>query len=164
MTGLHADAGRRWSVRISGVSAEQAFALLADVERYPDFVPGCLAARVVTRMPGRWMVENRFGIGPLRLAFRSEAIPDPPHALRIVSTDGPWRRLVLTWTVREDGDGCVVGFAAEAGFRSPILGGLARAGLADLEPRIIRAFELRARTLCGSGAGLPSPMRTGTDR
>ena len=143
--------GRRWTLRFPHYSAEQLFALAADIESYPQFVPGCIATRILERRPdGTWLVDNVFGFGPLRQRFLSRATPEPPERLAIVSRDGPWRRFAMLWRFTPEGPGCRVDVEVELAFRSPLLASLAGAGLAAVEPRIVRAFEERAQRLYSS--------------
>ena len=152
MTDTVAEPGlrRHWRMRFPAYSAEQLFALAADIESYPNFMPGCVATRVVERRAdGTWLVDNVFGFGPLRPRFRSTARPQAPERLEIVSQDGPWKRFAMTWTFTPEGDGCAVDLEVEVAFRSAMLAALARTGLPAAEPRIIHAFEERAKRLYG---------------
>jgi len=85
----------------------------------------------------------------MRAHFRSRAVPQPPERLEIVSQDGPWRRFAMLWRFTDDGDGCRVDVEVEMSFRSALLGSLAGAGLPQVVPRIISAFEERATALYG---------------
>lgn len=137
-------------MRFPVYSAEQLFALVADIESYPQFVPGCVATRILERRDdGTWLVDNVFGFGPLRSRFHTTARFDAPQRLEIVSQDGPWRRFAMVWRFTPDADGCRADADVEVAFRLPLLETLARTGLSSAEPRIIRAFEGRAKRLYG---------------
>lgn len=141
---------RHWRMDFPAFGAEQLFALVADIESYRHFMPGCIAARILERRAdGSWLVDNLFGFGPLRQRFRSTARFQAPHRLEIVSQDGPWRRFAMLWTFTPDGAGCRVDVEVGVEFRSTLLASLAGTGLASAEPRIIRAFEERAKRLYG---------------
>ena len=142
---------RVWRLRFPVFSTEQLFTLVSDIESYPQFVPGCVATRILEhRADGRRLVDNVFGAGPLRWRFRSTAEADPPHRLEIVSQDGPWRRFAMLWRFTPEGDGCRVDVDLDVAFRSPLLAALAPTALPRAEPRIIRAFEARAQRLYAS--------------
>jgi coenzyme Q-binding protein COQ10 len=129
----------------------QLFALVADIERYPRFVPGCVATRILARDGPLWTVDNVFGFGPLRSRFTTLAEIEAPHFLRITSSDGPWRQFALTWRLDPQGaDGCRLGCAFAVTFRSRPLAALARLGQGEMDQRIIAAFEKRAKSLYGS--------------
>lgn len=141
---------RHWRMRFPAYPAEQLFALVSDIESYPQFVPGCVATRILERRAnGTWLVDNVFGAGPLRWRFRSTASFDAPQRLEIVSQDGPWRRFAMLWSFTPDAEGCRVDVELDVAFRSSLLAALARTALPRAEPRIIRAFEERAERLCG---------------
>lgn len=144
----------QWQFFLAGASATDLFEIVADVERYPEFVPGCLATRVIVRQEDRWLVENRYAVGPVPVSFRSHAYPEPPWSLRIVSEDGPWKRLDLHWTFDAEDDGCRGRLGTLAIFRSPVVAALARSSMREAEGRLVRAFEMRARKLLGLATGI----------
>lgn len=148
--GIEPGLRRHWRLEFPAFPAERLFALVADIESYPQFMPGCVATRILERRDdGSWLVDNVFGFGPLRSRFLSSARFREPEWLEIVSEDGPWRRFVLHWRFTPDGAGCHVDTEVAVEFRSPLLATLARSGLPVAEPRIIRAFEQRAQRLYG---------------
>jgi len=136
---------RRVERSLKGCDAATLFAVAADIERYPEFVPGCLAARVVERRPDLWIVDNSFSFGPARSDFRSRAAFDPPHGLTISSEDGPWREFRLAWGFGDERGGCRLTCAMTLDFRSPMLAALATLAAPGLERDVVAAFETRAR-------------------
>jgi coenzyme Q-binding protein COQ10 len=146
---------RRWSRRIVGCATQTLFAIVADVERYCEFVPGCVSARIVERQADRWIVDNVFGFGPLRSHFRSLAKLEPPNALTISSRDGPWRDFLVQWRFRQEGETCALSCDVKLGFRSPLLAALARVAAGEVERRLIAAFESRALEIAKGAAHDP---------
>lgn len=138
-----------WDLLFSDYRSEQLFALVSDIESYPQFVPGCLTARIVERQENRWQVDQTFGFGPLQSRFRSEARINPPHGLEVTASDGPWRHFQLSWRLTEEGGGCRLFCRFSAEFRSPLLAAAAHLGRAEMDRRIIAAFERRASALFG---------------
>lgn len=132
-----------WRFSFAGASAARLYRIAADVEAYPGFLPGCIAARVTARGPAGWRVDNLFGVGPLRARFISFAMPEPPGRLRVTSDDGPWRRLALDWRFTDQPGGAVASLRVEAVFRRPMMEMVARSLLARLEPRLVAAFRRR---------------------
>lgn len=131
-------------------SCEQMFALAADIERYPEFIPWCRAARVLSRDGDVWRVENHFGAGPLDAVFRTFARPDPPHALEITSTDAPFRAFRLEWRFAPlPGGGCRVEAHYDITLVSPVLHALARLAMPEATRKIIDRFRTRAAALYG---------------
>jgi coenzyme Q-binding protein COQ10 len=132
--------------------AQDLFALVADIESYPFFVPGCQKTRVVSRRENCWLVENVFGFGPLRHNFVSRAILNPPNDLSIASEDGVWRRFLLHWRFEPAGTGCLLTYEMTIEFSSDFLNAGASFAAAGMEQRIMAAFERRAEKLFGRGA------------
>ncbi|MDA8233044.1 MAG: type II toxin-antitoxin system RatA family toxin [Magnetospirillum sp.] len=132
-------------------TCEQMFALAAGVEDYPGFVPWCRRAVVTARSAAGWEVDNHFGVGPIDIRFRSHAVPAPPRRLEITSADGPFQAFALQWsfTPRDEG-GCRVQADYSVAFRSPLLQGLARIAVPEVEARVWRSFDARARMLYGT--------------
>lgn len=131
-------------------SPEQMFTLAADIERYPDFIPWCKSARVVSRQDTVWQVENHFGAGPVDATFRTIARPDPPRSLEITATQAPFRHFRLEWRFAPlPGGGCRVVASYALALRSPILHGLARLAMPEATRKVILRFKERAATLYG---------------
>jgi coenzyme Q-binding protein COQ10 len=143
---------RQWQLRIEAGDVGSVFAVVSDVERYEEFLPGVGSARIVERGPNHWLVDNTFGFGPLQDPFRSRADFDPPHDLTIGSNNGPWRNLRIHWQVRQDGAACVLSCDATLEFRSGLLAALARVTVAQAERRIKAAFESRIKRIAGHAA------------
>ena len=135
----------QWRLRLAGVPIAQAFAVVSDVERYPEFVPGALEARIIGREGARWRVDNAFGFGPIRLRFLSEAEVERPRGLTIRSSDGPWRAMTVRWELEEQDDACLVAFAASLDFRSAAAAALCSVALGEAERRVRKAFEARLK-------------------
>jgi len=136
---------RLWRRRLSGRRVETAYEVAADIESYPEFLPGVIDARIVARRNGRWTVDNVFGLWPVRTHFRSFATPEPPAALTIVSRDGPWREFRLRWRFRAEGADVWAECDFAAVFRSPVLGLVAATAIDAAEGMVMDAFERRTR-------------------
>ncbi|MCR6629737.1 MAG: type II toxin-antitoxin system RatA family toxin [Magnetospirillum sp.] len=129
-------------------SAEQMFALAADVESYPQFIPWCRRASVLARHGDVLEVDNHFGAGPLDAGFRTRAVATPPHRLEITADGAPFRNFRLLWTFEPLPDGgCRVGAEYALSLRSPLLHGLARMAMPEASRKIIHRFQERAAAL-----------------
>lgn len=137
----------------SGRSAEQIWDLAADVESYPDFLPWCVATKVVKREGNRAKVDNVFGKGLVRVRFTSHADFDRPRGLVVRSTDGPFEEMELRWHFEETDAGCLATFEIEQHFRMALLDGLAEPMMRKIEETVIEGFEERAWAVYGD----PSP-------
>ena len=77
------------------------FDLVADIERYPEFVPGWKEARILWEKENRRAVEQAIGVHAFVLRFRTEAVLDRPHQIDIEGGGGPLRRLHQIWRFEE---------------------------------------------------------------
>lgn len=79
--------------------AEAMFALVADVESYPRFLPGCTASAVLSREPGGLVASLALSKGPFSSSFTTRNTLDPPRRLTMELVDGPFRSLHGEWTL-----------------------------------------------------------------
>ena len=136
-------------------SADKMFDLVADVERYPEFVPLCKDLRVRSRRPdaqGRetLIAEMSVGYKMIRETFTSRVLLDKPR-LRVVVEyiDGPFRYLENIWIFRDEPEpqGSVVSFFIDYEFRSRTLGALMGGMFDQAFRKFAGAFEERADAL-----------------
>lgn len=140
------------ATRILPYTREQLFDLAADVESYPEFLPGWVEARVLEHGGNRQRVEQRLGLKWIPLPFVTTAILDRPHRLSIHSSDGPFRFLQIEWRFATAGPAhCTVSLEFKYELRTGLLERLAAATFDQLSPEIIKRFDQRARTLYGTG-------------
>jgi len=131
------------------------FALVADVERYPEFVPLCEALTVRSRREkaGRTLLiaDMTVGYKAIRETFTSQVILKPSEREIDVSyVDGPFKYLSNVWRFVDCGDGCCdVHFHIDYEFRSRMLGGLMGAMFDRAFRKFSHAFEERADRLHG---------------
>ena len=144
--------------RILPYTADQMYALVADIERYPEFLPWNAAARIRTRRPGpeagSELVEADLVISfkVFRERFGSRVTLWP--ADRRIDTeylDGPFKYLKSGWSFADLPHGsCKVDFFVDFEFRNAILGKVIGVVFGEAMSRIVRAFEDRARALYGT--------------
>ena len=144
--------------RILPYTADQMYALVADIERYPEFLPWNAAARIRTRRPGpeagSELVEADLVISfkVFRERFGSR-VTLWPQQKRIDTEylDGPFKYLKSGWSFADLPHGsCKVDFFVDFEFRNAILGKVIGVVFGEAMSRIVRAFEDRARALYGS--------------
>jgi coenzyme Q-binding protein COQ10 len=140
---------RRWERYFPAGDPGRVFSIVADVESYPEFVPGCAGARIVERQGKRLIVDNHFRFGPARTHFRTVAELDPPSALTISSFDSPWRQFRMHWRFLPEGGGCRLSCHALLDFRSPMLATMAAVAAREIERQIAAAFDARIRGIQG---------------
>ena len=125
----------------------QAYELVADVEQYPDFLPGWHRVTILRSDKNQAEVEQAVGLGPFSMRFFSTAIFVPHEQIVIRSQGGPFSRLELCWIFTPVGQGCCVELTVNAEFRSYLLERASGQIMASLVNRIMSAFERRARLL-----------------
>jgi coenzyme Q-binding protein COQ10 len=137
-------------------TARQMYDLVADVARYPEFLPWNAAARIRSRTPmpdGRELMEADLVISfkVFRERFGSRVVLDAGR-MRIETEylDGPFRHMKSTWDFRDRPDGgCDVEFFVDFEFRNAILQKVIGVVFNEAMQRIVRAFEARAAQLHG---------------
>ena len=129
-------------------ACEQLFDLAADVESYPDYLPGWVSARILERTGNRLRVEQQLGLKLIPLPFVTTAVLDRPQMISIHSSDGPFRFLQIEWRFEPAGPGCCAvfldfNFQMRVGF----LGQVVTALFEHSSPEILNRFEKRAKKL-----------------
>ena len=77
---------------------QQVFDVIADIEKYPEFLPGWVGAKVLVNQHGKLTVEQEMGVAFLTWQFTSEAILEPPSHIHITSIKGPFLHLDIDWS------------------------------------------------------------------
>ena len=137
-------------------AASQMFDLVADVERYPEFVPLCQSLRVRKRMPGEQGTETlvadmTVAYKVMRETFVSRVTLDRPNLkIQVAYLDGPFSQLDNRWTFAPLSEStCEVEFFIAYEFRSRVLGMLMGAMFDAAFRRFAGAFERRADAVYG---------------
>lgn len=138
--------------RIVPYSADLMFAIVADVERYPEFVPWTVSLRVLRReIVGKQEIlaaETVVGFRALRERYKSRVVLDKSaHAIDVTQTEGVFRELENSWRFTPEGNGCRVDFSIRFQFKSKMLEAVAGAAFGLVVTQMTKAFEGRARKL-----------------
>ena len=135
--------------RLLPYSCEQMFDLVADVARYPDFLPWVVATRVRSDSDDEMVADMLVGFKAIREKFTSKVIKSRPERLQVRYVDGPLRDLDNNWRFRPEGGGCAVDFSVDFAFRNIVFERLAGQYFDRALRRMIGAFEDRAHALYG---------------
>ena len=133
-------------------SAQQMYDLVADVARYPEFLPWCAAARIrSTRTVDDHAVMEAdlvisFKVFRERFGSRVRLWADEKK-IETSYLDGPFRHMHSTWAFRDVEDGCEVAFHVDFEFRNAILQSVIGLVFNEAMQRIVHAFEKRAEDL-----------------
>jgi len=137
--------------RILPYTPEQVFALVADVGRYPEFLPWCKAARIVRQDERGLTADLVIGYKIFTEKFRSEVTLDRPNRIEVKYLSGPLSHLTNQWEFRPKGKGgCELSFHVDFDFHSSILGVAMEAFFDKALLKMVAAFEARAAALYGT--------------
>lgn len=131
-------------------SPQQCFALVADVARYPEFLPWCKAARILSRSERSMNAELIIAFHHLRESYTSHITWDEPHSLNVRQVKGPFDLLVTQWTFAPDEHGTTLHFHMQFRFRSKLLDALIGKLYSKAVEKMTSAFVTRAHALYGS--------------
>ncbi|MCY0146765.1 type II toxin-antitoxin system RatA family toxin [Hoeflea sp. G2-23] len=137
-------------------SPRQMFDLVADVERYPEFLPLCEALSVRSRKErdGKTLLiaDMTVGYKAIRETFTSQVLLKPDElAIDVKYLDGPFKYLDNRWRFEpHEGGGCEVCFYIEYEFKSRMLGALMGAMFDRAFRMFAEAFEKRAVEIYGA--------------
>ena len=124
------------------------YAVVSDVEKYPEFLPWVVALRVLSRREGGLTAEMAVGYGGLRERYTSDVTLDPvQHRINVVQTKGPFKTLENHWRFTPKGEGCEVEFSIAFEFKSRLLHGVAGHAFEKVMLTMADAFEARAAAL-----------------
>lgn len=138
------------------------YALVADIEKYPEFLPLCTGLIILSRRPQGQGEEltARMSVGYKAIAenFTTRVVTNPAdRRIDVTYLDGPFKRLDNHWRFSDDASGSMVDFFIDYEFRSKLLGALMGSMFDQAFRRFTQAFEERAAKIYGTApAGISS--------
>jgi coenzyme Q-binding protein COQ10 len=140
--------------RILHHSPEQMFQLVAGIDKYPEFLPWCVATRIRDRSredgADVQIADMVIGFKMFREKFTSKVICQPPGRIDVAYFEGPFKYLNNHWIFVPHGDGgCMIDFFVDFEFKSRIFQAAIGAVFNEAVKRMIGAFEKRADDLYG---------------
>ena len=129
---------------------EEMFDLVADVDRYKEFLPRCEESRVVDRKNNTVVAEFRVQLGPAGISFttRNEFVPHERIAISLL--DGPFELFEGWWRFSSESTAsCKVEFHLRFRFAHEHLGLIFDPFFQGATDKIIGAFRKRAQTVYG---------------
>ncbi len=135
-------------------TAQQMYDLVADVAKYPQFLPWTAAARIRSTADEG---EKTVMLADLVISFKvfretfGSRVTLWPDDMRIDTEylDGPFRHMESQWNFKDVEGGCDVSFYVDFEFRNRLLQGAAGMFFNEAMQRIVRSFERRAAELHG---------------
>jgi coenzyme Q-binding protein COQ10 len=137
--------------RLLPYTPEQLFDLVADIERYPEFLPWCVGARVRSREGELILGDLLIGWKMVHERFTSRVHLHRPGAIEVEYAEGPFNYLKNYWKfIPQPGGGTLLDFHVDFEIRSRFLSGVIATLFNEAVRRMVAAFETRARELYGA--------------
>ena len=139
---------------------EQLFDVVADVRRYPEFIPYLQSMRVWEEQdeaPGvsSFKAEAKIGFGLFRESFGTlVGLNRPAGEIEAYLISGGFHRLENRWRFSPHDQGCAVDFFIDMELRSRLLQSMVDANADKVTGKIVKGFEARARQLYGASAAV----------
>lgn len=131
-------------------TALQMYALVNDVERYPEFLPWCRSTRILSNTAGEMCATLELARGGLHKAFTTRNRLDPGRSIVIALDHGPFRHLEGHWRFQDLGpEGSKVMLNMEFEFAGAVLDLLAGPVFHEICNSLVAAFTRRAAVLYG---------------
>jgi len=131
------------------------FAVVADIERYPEFVPGCTAIQILERETDGIIeiIKSKMLVayGVFREAYTSKVTLNKiERTINAQHIDGPFHHLDTKWQFLPTVSGSEVKFSIDFAFKSRVLGGAASLVFDRMTSKMTDAFAVRAKQLYGA--------------
>lgn len=144
---------------------EQLFGLVAEVDKYSEFLPWCLSSVIKRREGNVFFADLVIGYKVVREKFGSKVTLAHPERIDVQYLSGPMKYLTNQWKfIREPDGSCTIDFYVDFEFKNRVLQGLMGAFFNELVRRMVSAFEQRAKSLYGeSGIKAVTPSGSAPD-
>lgn len=135
---------------------KQVFDLVADIERYPEFLPWCKSARIIKKTKTYILAEISIYFAPFSYKYTSKVKFETPKTksstcgIKIELVEGPFDRLNNTWEFKRDKGATIVKFAIEFQASSSVLNKMLELMFDQAAHKIITAFQARAEAIYNS--------------
>jgi coenzyme Q-binding protein COQ10 len=138
--------------RILPFSASEMFAVVSDIEKYPEFVPGCAALRILERKASGHLetlvAEMKVVFGGLSESYKSKVTLDrEKNTVEACHIDGPFDHLDTRWRFLQRELGSEVQFKVDFAFRNPLLAAASNLVFDRMVHKMTDAFVARAARL-----------------
>ncbi|MBX9806011.1 MAG: type II toxin-antitoxin system RatA family toxin [Alphaproteobacteria bacterium] len=129
-------------------SLETMYAIVADVKRYPEFLPWVLEADIIKVTERGFLADLTVGYKLFQDTYRSEVILTPGERIEISYIKGPFKHLQNYWNFTPVSSNSVdVDFFIDFEFQSSLFQGMIQSVFTDAVQKMITAFEERAKVL-----------------
>jgi coenzyme Q-binding protein COQ10 len=136
--------------KLLNCAAPELFDLVADVERYPEFLPWITSSRIRHRAGHTLIVDLADAYGPMLKQIVMIGVLHRPHRIDVTSDDRMFERFDQRWLFEPSKDGTWTEYRLDYQFRSRVLQTLMQTAVADRAAETVGAFTQRAHQLYGS--------------
>ena len=132
---------------------EHLYDLVADVRKYPEFLPWCLASRIRSEDDEMLIADLIIGFQMFKERFTSHVrLDDQAMEIHVEYAEGPFKYLKNRWRFLDHPDGCEIDFYVDFEFNSRILQTVIESLFTEAVKKMVGAFEARADALYGTKA------------
>ena len=136
--------------RIINHTPSDLYNLVADVKKYPEFLPWCLSSSVTDIEDSSFKAELLIGFKFFKESFGSCVLFERPYSIEVTPTHGPFRRMRNMWSFEAvDPDSCRINFYVDFEFRSIFLNKVMGLLFYEAVQKMVNCFEARARKKYG---------------
>jgi coenzyme Q-binding protein COQ10 len=144
---------KHFEERISAYSSIQLFNLVADIEKYPEFLPWCSAAKILSKDNNLLIAKLLIGYKGISESYTSKVILTPPRnvdeigAIEVEMTEGPFSHLKNNWQFVPETHhhrNCNIKFSIDFAFKSKFLENIIGSFFEKAFLKMVSAFEERA--------------------
>jgi ribosome-associated toxin RatA of RatAB toxin-antitoxin module len=125
------------------------YALVNDIESYPDFLKWCSGARIVDRGAQELTAELDVGFAGLTQRFSTMNTLRPPSEISLRLKSGPFRSLEGAWTFTPSASGCIISLTLDFSVPLSPLGIVLRGAFEEIARSQMDAFIKRADEVYG---------------
>ncbi|MFA5530417.1 MAG: type II toxin-antitoxin system RatA family toxin [Thiohalomonadaceae bacterium] len=135
-------------------TASEMFRLVDDVDAYPQFLPWCRSARVLSRTEDEVRATVEIAHGALRKSFTTHNRLQPGKMIEMRLVEGPFRRLEGFWRFDALGENaCKVSLDLEFEFSSRIISMALGPVFSQITSTFVDSFRRRAEQVYGTSRG-----------
>lgn len=129
---------------------EQLYDLVADIEKYPEFLPWCGAVRILSQSETELLADLSVGYKFFRETFRSRVHLTPKTRIDVEYINGPFHYLNNHWVFKKRADsGTDIDFFIDFEFKSKLFQSATQMVFETAFERMLSAFEARAKKVYG---------------
>jgi len=133
-------------------SSQQMFELVNDIERYPEFMHGCIDAEVISRTDAELVGRLVLGKAGIRHAFTTRNRLVPYSSMELALVEGPFRSFSATWHFKElTPEACKVTLSMHFDFSGGLLGRALEKIFHHSANRLVEDVVQRADVVYGAG-------------